>query len=92
MKNFPILLVITVSLFCALSSAENLEMDDNGTVPTQRNVPEHIPGSNMIGAGRGRRVQDWKDKKATEAKNIPQQPPNRPQQHDATIPAVDQKK
>lgn len=89
MKNFPILLLITLLLI--LAGAENFEMDDNGTVPTQRNVPEHIPGSNLIGAGRGRRVQDWKNKKETEAQNIPQQPPNQPQQHAATAPAVDQK-
>ncbi|EFO94060.1 hypothetical protein CRE_27854 [Caenorhabditis remanei] len=78
---FSFLTILTVAQGVSLNN-----MDDNGTVPTQRNVPEHVPGSNMIGAGRGRRVQDWKKSKTTSEK-IPQQPPNQPQQHDATVPA-----
>ncbi|PIC30412.1 hypothetical protein B9Z55_021659 [Caenorhabditis nigoni] len=88
--SLVVFLITLLSIFVfPTSSAVLKNMDDNGTVPTQRNVPEHIPGSNMIGAGRGARVQDWK-KSQTTKDNIPQAPPNRPQQHDATVP-VDKK-
>lgn len=92
--NFAIFLLIAFSfsifIFQGVSTEGVSNMDDNGTVPTGRNVPEHIPGSNMIGAGRGRRVQDWKKGQAG-TDNIPQQPPNQPQQHDATVPADNKK-
>ncbi|CAL2047568.1 unnamed protein product [Caenorhabditis brenneri] len=60
-------------------------MDNQHPAFTQNISPEHIPGSNMIGAGRGRRVQNWKATQATNAaSHQPSQPNQPPQQHGAS--------
>ncbi|CAC51072.1 uncharacterized protein CELE_Y39B6A.5 [Caenorhabditis elegans] len=81
MKFFTFLLVLITTL-SVLFSGVSAEMDSKTPENAPKsNAPEHIPGSNMIGAGRGHRVQNWKSSQgATDKSDQPQQQQHQDQQ------------
>lgn len=72
--NFLIVsLIFSVFLVFVGSTAEINGMESQNPSSAQNNAPEHIPGSNMIGAGRGRRVQNWKATQGANTESNPSQ-------------------
>uniref|UniRef100_A0A1I7TI61 Secreted protein n=1 Tax=Caenorhabditis tropicalis TaxID=1561998 RepID=A0A1I7TI61_9PELO len=71
-RHLLIFLIFLLTIQFQVSTA----MDSQHPAFTQNISPEHLPGSNMIGAGRGRRVQQAKSTQATQEAN------SQPQTHD----------
>uniref|UniRef100_A0A8R1J0Y1 Secreted protein n=2 Tax=Caenorhabditis japonica TaxID=281687 RepID=A0A8R1J0Y1_CAEJA len=71
-------IILLVSFLTAV--VENMEKPQDSKNTEEHPAPEHLPGANMIGGGRGARIHKWKSEqqqqpKANESESAKSAPP-----------------